>query len=369
MSPRGTVTNQLLQASGMTASPWAVQNLTPTTGQADPFGGTGATRWTETTDGASVGHCTYQTPPASLIRQWVISSFYFLPGVRAGATIAPNAGGYGVGFDSTTLVATGTNGTLATQGITAGIEVVQASPSWRRAWVMYPQASGELRFYVSATGSAANYQGNGSIAFTSFGAMTELALPGQTGPSPLVNSGASAGVGRRDTRQNLLPFSDGANAFVALDPTHNTVADGTSDVGAPPCGTTCQKVTYDGLGASGNYRAYIPTTTPQANGVPYTGACWMRVLSGTRVVILNINGSGPTQVTLTTTWQRVVTTPFLGNGVSGAYLDVRDGPGVNSAGAIYMAGGQIAQTNQAPDFVRTNGAPFNPNGAPRSLVL
>jgi hypothetical protein len=374
MSPRGTVVNQLLQTDGLIVSPWA-NNPSFTTllgGQADPFGGTGATRITESVDGSAQAHFVYQTQPASLRgAPQICTSVFFLPGARSCVNLAPNGGGNAIGFDCAALAVIGTNGTLATQGVTAGVEVVQGAPAWRRCWAIHPytpNASIETRFYVSSVYSAANYQGNGSVAGYFFGAMAEVVVPNQTTPSPYVASGATSGVGRRDNRQNMLKGS-GSPSFTYFSPsTGDSVATGVAD---PDGGSTAVAYTYGTATAS---YAYLSQTVAGADASRvWTLSMWLRVPSGTKALSLCLSNLTVATVykaiTVTTTWQR-----FSFTLTERQLAATANGLGVGLAGAaagdvFHVCRMQLEQANAPGPYVATTSAPFNPNGAPRSLVL
>lgn len=364
MAPRGTVTNYLQQSNGLVLSPWGFTNLPANTpNQADPLGGTRATAFTETVD-AGTSHITYGTALSAALNQRIIVSVYFKAGARSCLAIAPGAATCYVNFDSAALTA----GTISGPVLGYGIEQVQGAPGWVRAWVVCNVAFAEMRYYVTSTSAGLNYTGTGAVAATFFGAMVEIAVPGQTTPSPYVASGATSGVGRRDTRQNLVIGSETSLGLVPF--TGITFADNSTDVPPPAPGMAVVKVTYDGSGTANNFRLAAATGNAIMRVTGYVGCVWMRTLTGTRNVETSINGIGSTLATLTTTWQRVPVY-MTGNGSSFLYLHVKDGVGVNSAGSFYVSGFQIAQagTGTVPDYVKTTSAPFNPNGAPRSLVL
>jgi hypothetical protein len=354
----------------MTASPWAApQNLTPTTGQSDPFGGTGATRWTETTDGGAASHLLNQIPGTPVpVGSWAIASFHFKSSARTCVGIAPNGGGNSAGFDPSTGIVTGTNGTLATQGISGGVEVCRDNPAWSRAWLLYRVTSlAEVRFYVANVGTALTYQGNGSVAMTTFGAQLEAALPDQTTPSPYVASGATSGVGRRDTRQNLQVWSEDYSSGKYIGGTGGGTAGGITD---PLGGSTAWAYTWD---TSTGWHSYLARDFLGVDPrLAWAFAIWLKVPSGTKTINLVVNNRGGSSVTkavaLTTQWRRFYVSAVAGALASAAGI----GTGLLSGSpgdVIHVWGGQLAQTNQMPDYVKTSSAPFNPNGAPRSLVL
>lgn len=371
MSPRGIVTNYALQSNGLYLSPWAISGsgIVQTTGQADPFGGTGATLWTESTDGAPASHFEFINIDSSLRGATVIQSLYVKAGARTQFLL------YGTGqsqaivvsYDLSALTLVGANGTLATQGVTGGVEVVPGASTWRRGWVKYrtaPTTTLETRWYIGASNVFA-YQGNGSAALTVYGAQVEVAQPGQDSPSPYVASGATPGVGPRDTRQNGLSFSRRFSQWSKT--TGVTVTDNTGDVTDPQGGTTAAKIVYDGSGASGSYRVYANSAFAPVAGGPFTVSVWLRTASGTASLRL-ANNQSLGSIVVTTTWQRFsLTLTWPSASVSQQFL-FYSANADNTPFTVYAWEGQSEQANVAGDSATTNGAPFNPNGAPRSLA-
>jgi hypothetical protein len=364
MAPRGTVTNQLLQTDGLILSPWAFTNLPSNTpNQADPLGGARATAFTESVD-AGTSHITYGTALSTALNQRIIVSVYFKAGARSCFALAPGAATCYVNFDSVALTA----GTVSGPVLGYGIEQVQGAPGWVRAWVVCNVAFAEMRYYVTSTSAGLNYTGTGAVAATFFGAMVEIAVPGQTTPSPYVASGATSGVGPRDTRQNLLRGSDSPSFTYYSPSTGDSIATGITD---PDGGSTAIAYTYGTATAS---YAYLSQTVAGLDASKvWTLSMWLRVASGTKALSLCLSNLTIATVykaiTVTTKWQRfsftltekqlAATASGLGVGLAGA-----------TAGDVFqMCRLQLEQANAPGPYVKTTSAPYNPNGAPRSLVL
>jgi hypothetical protein len=358
---RGLVTNKFLQSSAMTASPWAApQNLTPTAGQADPFGGTEATLWTETVDGGATSHLMQQVPQSTPIGTWLIASVYFKTGVRTCIGIAPNGGGNSACFNPTTGVVTGTNGSLLVQGIFGGVEVCREDPTYSRAWLLYRTTNtSEVRFYVANVGTSLTYQGNGSAALTTYGAMVEVAQPSQTTPSLYVASGATAGTGKRDYRQNWLAYSDNLTKW--------GVQIGSATITAGNISAAS--------GANFLLRQTGPLGVGANSGVQFTFEIDLMadVACNLTITMADATDGSPTTnvvCALTTSWQRFKVTQSTtspGAGSIGCYLG--DGSAGFPVGRVISARrAQLSQSSTVQSFISTNGAPANSNGAPRSIA-
>lgn len=364
MTTRGLTTNLFTQSDAMSAVPWTLQNLTPTGGQADPLGGTRATLWTESVDGAPAAHLASELPPTNFIvgERYIVSN-YVKAGARGVLLLAPDVGSITVWYDLTTLAITGG------AALSPGIEAVEGHPGWFRCWVSYTHAiaGAEPRFYVTSAAAVVSYQGNGSAAMTTFGAMIEKAEPGQTTPSPYASSGATAGTGPRDYRQNLMWWCEDFSKSVWIAQAGTIVSP--ASYAGPLVGMTANQIDLTAATpATGVYfTTGNPGVTPQLPGKVNTKAVWLRGDVGGEVVeILDPNLSVISLLcTLTTAWRQFwfheVATASLG--YCGIWIR-------KSAGAkVYASGAQIAQTDTLPDYRKTNSAPFNPSGAPRSAAI
>lgn len=374
MSPRGTVVNGLLQTGALGGAPWSQSNLpTITGGQLDPFGGTGASLLVESTDGAATAHETEQVPGAAFNGQVCIASAYFKLGTRLFFAIAPNSGGNGAVFDPSTFAAVGSNGSIAGQGIGVGVEPCRENPAWGyRAWVKFRHTvGGGLRFYPCGNGAPPlTYQGNGSGALTLYGPMIEIAQPGQDTPSPYVASGATAGVGRRECRQNLILWSEDFTK-AAWTNVSTTVTPGQVD---PLGGVSATKLAMTAAGVI--YQTFAVGTPGLVVGGTYTEQVWLWTDGGGKATIgLRMAGSGGTLVQQAVTLTNVpklysITAPLTGTGSTIFSIENRAGLGGDGiAGYCYAWRPAAAQTNGPFDYIRTTSAPANANGAPRSVVI
>lgn len=391
--PRGTVTNGLLQSAAMNAAPWSASNIpTRTIGQADPWGGTTATLLVESTDGGATSHEVEQTPAASFNQRWCIASCYVKAGTRGYFALAPNAGANVAIFDLTNLAVAGGNGTLAAQGITAGIEIAREDAAWRRLWVAYLQSTNSaLRHYICNSASAPiTYTGTGGNAMTIAGCMLEVAAPGQETPSPFVASGASAGVGPRDYRENLALQSEDIS-IVGGAPWVQSAVGNAAYAGALPTGVS-KMVTLTGTSAVSAHATYQNASSGYTGSETRTFACYAAKVSGSGFIVLagrsgnayayfDLNGGVATVGAL-------CTAVMVPTNVAGIYrcaitythdgaaetcrLYLSSGVGTISynaaADGVAVGGIQVARTNRMPDYVKTTSGLYIPNGAPRRLA-
>jgi hypothetical protein len=362
------VTNLALQSESF-ASPWVPANVTiPAYVGAMPTMARAPTSGVVVSDDNNYGTHGVFLPPAGVVWGRLIFSI-FAKAVAGSGWFSPSgirAGGYSY-FD----LVNGALGTVPTSLLTPYMEA--AGNGWYRLALATTDAvvqTGLQQSLVLGNGGGA-YQGVSGQRIALAGAMLEVAQPGQTTPSPYVVSGATAGVGRRETRQNYYRFSDDLTKSEHIKNTGIVIVSGSLDVPAPSDVPTAavQKWTYDGSGVAGDYRLYSNAGAIELlyrKGVPYAWAMWMRVASGTLPlrVQLCINVQA---ITVTSTWQRFLILA-TGNGSLGIQPTVFSAAANNAAFTLYTAGAQLVQGNNMPDYIATLGAPANANGAPRSIV-
>jgi hypothetical protein len=375
MSPRGTVTNLALSTNDVTAAPWTVDTVTTAAyGGPFPVGGPQAMK-VLTDTAANTTHRVYQASIAVAAGALALASLYFVRTAGTGyIALGANGGGAVLFVDP----ATGNIGASSTPvgGAVVGRNVESLGGGLYRASLLFVANSlgGNVQVYMAnAAGNSVTYANGGSPTSVAFGGvMIEVAAPGQTTPSPYVASGATAGVGRRDARQNYYRFSDDLTKSEHIKNTGVVIVSGSLDVPPPADVPTAavQKWTYDGSGVAGDYRLYSNAGAIEPiyrNGVPYAWAMWMRVASGTLPLRVQLCANVQA-ITVTSTWQRflILTT---GNGASGIQPTVFSAVANNAAFTLYTAGVQLVQGSNMPDYIATRGAPANANGAPRSLVI
>ncbi len=177
-----------------------------------------------------------------------------------------------------------------------------------------------------------------------------------------VNTGAirSLASGRSNVPvvQNFISQSVGASAWNLG--TGVTLTANTSDTLDPLGGSTAVKAVYDGSSTSGTFKMYMLTSIvfPVSRST-YTGSIYVKLASGTRPMILNINGQSPVSFTATTSWQRIIVTSANWNPAFFVILDLVDGVGQNSAFTFYVFGPQMVNANWAGELVQTNGSAVN----------
>lgn len=368
MSPRGTCTNLALQSDAMLAG-WAQLNAT-NAAYGGPFPVGGPQAMTLFSDTAAAGfHGTYLVPAGLVSGEVVIASAFVKTTAGTGfACLYMNAGVVPI-FNLST-------GVVAQSGVGAG-NILDAG--------IQDLGGGLFRVYIRGTytglalagvaqsGTVANYANGGTVSTVAIGGMMiERPAPGQTTPSPYAPSGATAGVGRRETRQNLITQS----IAHTLSPWAN---DGTC--------TTTANYAPDRLGRNIATRVQMIATATryvyQANSFliksgTNTFAVWMRGTSGPATVRLRlptVNGNTApvysSDIVLDTTWRRYLfTLANVGDGYTGGLAVVGIFNGSASPAADFLLGNvQLAQTNTMPDEIETTSAPANANGAPRSLVI
>lgn len=357
MSPRGTVTNIALQSESLITSPWSLAG-----GASSAYGGSlpaGVGAMTTITEN-NTGLPTLSQGVASLPAfqgKTVIVSGYAIKVAGSGWLALSIDAGANLGWVNVGGGASGSPG----GGAVVQVEQTNVANVYRWWYTVATSAIssiGTLRFYV--------VNGNGLVTHTLAdaiaigGVQIELAAPGQTTPSPYAPSGATAGVGRREFRQNLVPWSDDLTKsawFLNL----ATVSD-------------FRSLVLTNVNAS---VGYVQLTSGQVPGVTYAFAVTLAVASGTKQLRLSrtnnlgwagIASSGIITVTTTPTRYVLLYTPAAGDTQSACFIGgtLTYAP---DAGTILVSNVQVAQANAMPDFIGTRGAPANANGAPRSLVI
>lgn len=158
--------------------------------------------------------------------------------------------------------------------------------------------------------------------------------------------------------QNLFTRSVGINNWTAS--TGVTFTANTADTTDPLGGNTAFKTVYDGSSTSGSVKMFMGSslTFPKRMS-SYTGSVYLKLATGSRPMILNINGQGPTSFTATNTWQRIQATANNWNPSFLVILDLFDGVGQNSAFTYYAFGPQMVNANWPGDLVQTSGTIVN----------
>ena len=360
MSPRGTATNLALQTDDVTVAPWTVDTVT-TAAYAGPFP-TGVASMRVITDTAAVSaHRVYQARSGIIpLGTRCIGSFHLARTAGTGRIIcALNGASIYLDVDP----ATGAFGALATaigSGglISRGVQDLGGG-LYRGFGEFY---AGALDAYLQAymnNGASVTYGNGGSPTSIAVGGfMIEIAAPGQTTPSPYAPSGATAGVGPRDGRQNWFACSDNLTKWAA--------------VGSP----TVAAGTVTAASAAAYIRQTAPTGIGASAGAPFTAQFEMMADApcNCTTVLADITDGTPTVSVvraLTTTWQKFTMSMVTASPGAGSIgLFVGDGiSGFPAGRTISVRRVQLEQSNTAGGFIATTTAPANANGAPRSLVI
>jgi hypothetical protein len=370
LAGRGTVTNYTLQTNDVTASPWIVDTLTTAAyGGPFPAGGPQAMRVITDTAAVSVHRC-YQSRSGIIpVGTPVVASFYFVRTAGANAVLlACNGAAFYLAVDPST----GTFSALSTAVGTGGVlarNVESLGGGLYRASVLYTTNANDafLQLYMNNGVSVTYGNGGSPTSIAVGGLMLEIAAPCQTTCSPYIASGATPGVGLRDTRQNMLKGSDSPSFSFFSPSTGDSIATGITD---PDGGSTAIAYTYGTATAS--YAYLSQTVTGLDASKVWTLSMWLRVASGTKALSLCLSNLTVATVykaiTVTTTWQR-----FSFTLTEKQLAATASGLGVGLAGAapgdvFQMCRLQLEQANAPGLYVKTTSAPFNPNGAPRVLV-
>jgi hypothetical protein len=160
--------------------------------------------------------------------------------------------------------------------------------------------------------------------------------------------------------ENMLKRSEDFSTVWSTDGGSCSVATNTTDTLAPDGNQTADKVTSNG--DSAKIQQQVAGLT---DGGTYTFYVWAKVASGTRKVSFAIVDNayatylaGPTQVTLTTSWQRFKITATLATGQTGLWVVVRNSTGNGDEwtnGAVIYLWGACLQEGNDPKraYVRT----------------
>lgn len=392
MVGRGTARNVIALSNGLTGSPWSTSQVGAHPGATDPLGGTTATTWNDSVDGSPAGHILLQTPPPSVIGQTLITSVYFKPVARRFLGIAPNSGALNAIFGFDLLNIGSDTISLVNQGVTAGVETCREDPTWVRCWMKYKANQNPLRIYICDAINALSYTGNGTLAITTWGAMTEIAQPGQDSPSPYLAAGSTplSVVGKREFRQNLTHLSEAwSNNTIGQLFNCSVVDAAVSD----PLGTSLGSTITATAGAGLHYAN--DRAASYQSGTPYVFSVWLQrnnndwafitfptdsqisyfntntgamgsLGAGVSLVEIKAFGSGWYRVTLAATPGYTAATGGWGVGIANA----NGGANFTAAGTekLNVFGRHVSIGTSVHAYIKTLGSPVSPSGAPRSFV-
>ena len=382
-------------------------NLTPNTADTlDPLGGTNATKLVDTVDGASVSHRFSGPETGTLVECVYTSAMYCKAGTKIFAGISTDGGTGAVIFNLSTLATT-----VPTPAGILSYGMIPVGNGWYRCWVTYTRVANTGGYnplwYICNTGTAVNYQGDGTGTMYMFGAQDALCsgLPEyvQT-TSVAIDTGAVRRIAMRG--QNLLRYSQQLdNALWAL--TNCVMTGNTADTLDPIGSNTASKMTDTVDGGAVQHRIRIPqtglTTFPLT---AYTASIYAK--AGTNSVV-GIGPDGHTSIVsfnLTTqVITPIITTGLLatsmtpvGNGwfrcsvtylkaIAASFGSNFDPPfGMmqadgtysyqgNGTGTMYFWGAQEVQANWPGPYTQTisvvvnNGSIRNLNRQPQNLIL
>lgn len=162
-------------------------------------------------------------------------------------------------------------------------------------------------------------------------------------------------------QQNILLWSEDFSNGAWTKNTGATVAANTTDVPDPLGGSTASKLHYDGSGVLDDFRIYQQDGATQGAGEWCCISVWMRVLSGSRTMLLGDNASlafSP-PLTVDTTWRRFSYAAPSGGGPFTQLLAIYDHSGTNAPFDIYLWGGQLVRSNWPGPYVRTTNVVAN----------
>jgi len=372
MAPRGTATNLILQSGHLDVSPWAP----PIGATASPYAGAlpeGVDALVTLTDQGAAAHYVVQSVGVTTGVDVIVSGY---------ARKIAGAGWMAVSIDGGATATYFDIGTGAVGNVSAGMTFAQ---------VVQTEAAGVCRwsFKQKAPVGAATrvYAANGN-AVAMGGFQVEVAVPGQTTPSPPIATGAATAWGRRDTRQGLLPWSDTFSdaSFVKVRSSVALTAGGGSyDWAEDASASTTHELRLSGAGvdqpsAGAPAVIYVRAQREARDWIALFGngggsyACFdlsagaVGTMSGARAIARGIapaeDAPGWWDV-----WHAFVsdgTTPAIVMATADAGLSFS---GSNGQVATRVARAQLAQTNTRPDYVRTRGGIWCPNGAPRLLAV
>lgn len=345
MSPRGTVTNLALRSEAILTSPWVGTNVTA------PSSGTfsnGVPKQTLTDNGTPGLHYVAQTDSSRIGGVFIISCF--AKKVAGSGIIALQ---YGAGITYFNLN-TGAWGTTNTAALTSSIEDFGGGLYRISIRSLCTGANPVIDILLCSADASPNYTGPSQQVDVG-GVMMEAPAPGQTTPSPYVASGATAGVGRREYRQNLLRYSDDLTQWLVQNGTASVTA-GTITGGSS--NLLLRQLAPTGFGTLPGvvFRYELDVMADAACTVPITLA---DATDGTPTLQSNLP--------VTTSWVRwslSMTTASPNAGAIGVY--VGDGATWPAGRVVSVRRVSLVQATSAPDFIGTNGASANSSGAPRS---
>lgn len=146
-------------------------------------------------------------------------------------------------------------------------------------------------------------------------------------------------TGNKFAKTNLLQYSDTASTSSFTSFTVSTTTSVTNPDGST--GTT----KLSGSGSSDNYR--LGDTSSGTSGTTYTGSIYMRAVSGTATVQLDVNDLGASTVTLTEKWQRYSVTVTSVN--SYRFFDLSQN-GTTQSGDFLIWGAQLEEGDELTDY-------------------
>lgn len=237
--------------------------------------------------------------------------------------------------------------------------------------------SGTLALARGGTGADLSASGPGFLRQNAAGnAVTVGAIGLAELPAQLQQYGPFQTVG--GDLENMLKRSEDFSTVWSTDGDSCSVATNTADTLAPDGNQTADKLTSNGDAAKIHQQV-----ASLSDGGTYTFYVWAKVASGTRKVSLAIVDNayasylaGPTQVTLTTSWQRFKITATLASGQTGLWVVVRNYTGNSdewtNGTAIYLWGTCLQEGNDPKRaYVRTwdSQVPGNRAGAALGATL
>lgn len=365
MSPRGTVTNLRIQSEDISSAAYtrSAAAVVNAYNGALPTGVAGAKSLTDSGTASTVYYAAGNVVLvpgkdyiASAMVKYVAGTGWLLLGGQGGASSGARY------FNAQT----GAVGTLA--GVARNPNVDDSiGNGFLRVSHRFTAVYGipnDLTIYLATGDGSATYVANGqSIIVT--GEMIEEAAPGQLTPSPYYVSGATSGVGPRDTRENFARATE--------DLSNTTYWTRQAGVGAAAPATNNGRIAnlVDFTAAASLNGIYQALPASILSAQKNTHAIWLRADTPGDVWLEDayFGTLYRTICSLTTNWQRfMVTTPAYANvaSIGGMFLAK---PAANAANQFYASGAQTARTNQMPDYVRTTSGIYVPNGAPRSLAI